>query len=211
VWHPEDLKNEDSITWDYTNSDRHFWPPDGMVPDDAKLIVDVGCNAGLSTGLFADHWKQAKVIGIELDGGTAQRARDNLVSFGDRVEIIHQAVGFPERIHKAIFPRANAVNYLDGYYPENSDILEQKDVEIKSLDFVLKNAGVGKQIIDFMKIDIEGSEWELIFDGGKWPRRTMAMVVEIHTNRDRADFENQMRNLGFEISYNAKGQTVGSK
>lgn len=209
-WEPEDIQNDDYLTWCYTRDEKHFWPDD-LVTADAKLIVDVGCNAGLSTGLFAEAWPQAKVVGIEMDPEAAQRARNNVASFGDRVVIINQAVGFPERTQHAIFPRASAVNHLEGYYPDNTDFCRQFDVEVKTLDYALKLAGVEKKQIDFMKIDVEGSEWEIMFDGGKWPEKTKIIVVEIHTQRDRSEFEAQMINLGWAISYNHRGQTIGTR
>lgn len=212
MWEPANLDfSQDGYTWEYTAREKHFMPTEGLVPSDAKFIVDLGCNAGLSTGIFADTWKESTVLGIDMDENAVQRAISNVSNLDGRVFIHCAAVGWPQREQRAVFPKSSAVNYLDGYYPANEDFFVVKDVSVVSLDFVLESHGFHEKQIDFMKIDIEGSEWEVIFDGGKWPERTKCMVVEIHTNRSRQEFEDQMRNLGFSISYNASGQTIGTK
>ncbi len=207
MWEPSNLSHLDSMTWRYTNEERHFWPPENSVSDNASLIIDVGANAGLSTGLLADHWKNASVFGIEMNPKTAQRARDNLFLFGDRVQIITQAVGFPERKTIAIFTSASAVDHLKDY---PWDVGEENIVQVKSLDTVLEEIEVSNQTIDFLKIDIEGAEWEVLHDGGKWPERTKVLVLEGHSNYySGQDFIDSVSNLGFEAHQRENGQIIG--
>jgi FkbM family methyltransferase len=179
-----------------------------MVPYNAKLIIDVGANAGFSTGLLAEAWPEARVIGIEMNPETANRARENLVEFGDRVEIITSAVGYPDREDVAIFTASSAVDHLKKYKCEEGI---EKSINVKSLDTILEDINaIGK--IDFMKIDIEGAEIEVLNDGGNWPRQTSVLVLECHSDSlSIEDFKRMVRSLGFVVTDNNPGSIVGQR
>jgi FkbM family methyltransferase len=209
MWEPENLFHLDSMTWRYTNEQRHFWPPEGLVPTNASLIIDAGANAGLSTGLLAYEWKEARVIGIEMNPETAQRARENLGSFGDRVEIITTAIGYPEREGIAVHTTANAVDHLKDY-PWDAGM--EHIVQIKELDNILSECGVENQTIDLLKMDIEGAEWEVLQDNGKWSKKTKVFILEAHSYyREGAEFSDRMKMLGFNVETNEFGQFIGTR
>lgn len=209
MWHPANLLNMDQMTWEYTVRDKHFWPPENTVSQDATLIIDAGANAGLTTGLLAEEWKKATVIGIEMNPDTAQRARENVVEFSDRVQIVIAALGYPERDAIAIFTTANAVDHLKDYpWQEGTE----HSVRVKTLDTVLEECGVSDQTIDFLKMDIEGAEWEVLHDGGKWPERTKVLVLEGHSNYySGQQFIDATIALGFDVYQREDGQIIGTR
>ena len=208
AWRPQEIDSTDVATWEYTERDKHFWPPEGLVPEDAKLIVDVGANVGFSTGLLADAWREAKVIGIEMDYKCVDTARRHLAFFGDRVEVIEAAVGWPERVEEGIFNISSPVSRLRPYEIEVSGYTEYRNVNVLSLDHVLKNAGVFGQQIDFLKMDIEGSEYEVMRDGGKWPYFVKVLNIESHI--DPGDKLKEIyESFGFKITYNHYGSMTG--
>lgn len=207
TWHPANLTNVDKDTWRYTKEDKHFWPPEGTVSKDAKLIIDVGCNAGFSTGLLADEWKDARVIGIDMNPHTVERARENLVEFGDRVKIIYATLGYPERKDYVTFTKSSAIDHIKKFSWESG---EDKLVQIKSLDTVLHELHIDKEEIDFLKMDIEGAELEILSGPCDWATRTKVFVVEIHSRElTRKNFENMVSRLGFSLLQNQGGQIVG--
>lgn len=203
-WYPEDMHYSDIVTWNYTVLDKHFWPPDGLVSQDASFFVDVGANVGFTTGLLADQWKNAKILGIEMNPTTAQRARNNLVEFGERITIIEAAIGFPEREDVGIFSACNTMDHIQKY---NVEIGIANIIKVITLDTCLKETKLDDRIIDFLKIDVEGAEWEIIEDNGKWVDRTKVICVEIHNSAERDkilpdDFVKKMEGLGFKTIKN---------
>ena len=210
AWHPPQIDSTDAATWVYTERDRHFWPPEGLVPEDAKLIVDIGCNVGYSTAMFAYEWKQAKVIGVDMIPEATDKSRVNCAEFGDRVEIYTQAIGFPEREEGAIFNIASPISRLRRYEIDHTGHTTYPTVNVISLDNFLKKAGILGQEIDYLKMDIEGAESEVIRDGGEWSKFTKACIIEFHYD-GRDVLDPIMYGLGFDLTNNHQGQPVWFK
>lgn len=212
MWYPAgELEQADTATWQYTVRDKHFWPPDELTYNkNIKLIVDVGSNVGFSTGLLAAGWPESKVIGFEMDEQSVNQSRIYLSEFDDRVKIFHTVLGWPEREDQAVISTSNTVSSLKQY--DFGQGYKDITVNIISFDNALKLAGIEKEYIDILKMDIEGAEWEIINDGGEWSNRVSIFVIETHSHhRPYQDFEDQIRSLGFKITFNHKGQLVGYK
>ena len=64
--------------------------------------------------------------------------------------------------------------------------------------------------IDFLKCDIEGSEFGLLHEGSKLLQITSQLAIELHTNvGDAKQFEMMLRRTGFETKIvHVIGQTV---
>jgi FkbM family methyltransferase len=170
--------------------------------------VDVGANVGFSTGLFADAWPQAKVIGFEMEEATADRARMNIVEFGNRVTVITAAIGWPERKEKAIISTSSPVNSLKPY--DHGQGVYEIDVDVISLDRALEKAGAKNKKIDILKMDIEGAEWEVLNDGGNWSQLTSILIIEVYPHwAEFEKFKNKVKELGFLTTLNHAGQLIG--
>jgi FkbM family methyltransferase len=210
AYRPPEVDSNDIATWEYTERDKHFWPPDGLVPADAKLIVDLGCNVGYSTAFFAEAWPEAKVIGVDMIPECCEKSRKNCAEFGDRVEIYEQAIGYPPRTEVAIFNIASPVSRLRRYEISHTGHTTYPEVSVITLDNFLAKAGVYGQQIDYLKIDIEGAESEIIRDGGAWSEFTKACIIESHYD-PRDVLDPIMYGLGFELTHNHMGQPVWFK
>ena len=71
-----------------------------------------------------------------------------------------------------------------------------KHAEVPSLDIDEFFGGLGR--IDFLKCDIEGSEFGLFKRGGSWHKNIREMSIEYHWNRsDGERLEALIRDLGF--------------
>jgi FkbM family methyltransferase len=194
-WYPADIQSCDLATWEYSKKDKHFWPPPASVPFDAKLIIDAGCNAGFSTGLLAEGWPLARVVGIEMNPETAARGAANVANMGPRVSVTQAALGYPARWSHYTDTSASAVNALTDY-PRDTGVV--KPIAIHTLDEVLDDLGLADQQIDFLKLDIEGAEKELLAGGGAWVERTRVIVCEVHFWAITGDeLVSELKRLGF--------------
>ena len=138
---------------------------------DPRLIVDLGANVGYASVDFALRYPEARVVAVEPEPSNVEVLRRNVA--GLPVEVVEAAV----------WPRAA--------------ILELEEAEIGHVGFRVREGtssrhGVstvtipmlmereGSNVIDLLKIDIEGSELELLSEEAAWLERVRAISIEFH-------------------------------
>jgi FkbM family methyltransferase len=166
---------------------------------DAKTIVDLGANIGLSLRLWRTHFPQASGIGVEPDQGNIEIARMNLRSVdGENAFTIQQAcaVGKERKVFIDI-PRGNewATRMQDNRQDEAS-----VPVDGFTVSYFLDKIAPGSSV-DLLKCDIEGAEQELFADCAAWIGRVKHIIIELHKPYTIAAFaEDVQRNGGqFEV------------
>jgi FkbM family methyltransferase len=141
-------------------------PPEEIRP---ATVLDLGCNIGLTVAHFELLWPNAEIIGVELDSENCVVARRNC----RRARILNVAV--------------SATSGTQTYSGEEAwslrlDPSGDRAVEARTLDELTDLFGGGA---DFVKMDIEGSEWEVVKAPGEWPERVGSLLIEIHGTEGR--------------------------
>jgi len=147
------------------------------------LVLDLGDNMGNFTLLALGHNDGVNVIAIEPNSKLVNKLKESLKvnSWLNRVTICQNFIGGVTNIQSELLktPEHSETTFI------NPDELIQK-YNIKK--------------IDFLKCDIEGSEFELLKQGSNLLKITEQIAIEIH---DFAGDRNQLINLfkqeGFEI------------
>jgi FkbM family methyltransferase len=144
-----------------TFAKRFHVPPEEIRP---ATVLDLGCNIGLTVAHFELLWPNAEIIGVELDSENCVVARRNC----RRARILNVAV--------------SATSGRQTYSGEEAwsfrlDPSGNRAVEARTLDELTDLFGGS---VDFVKMDIEGSEWEVVKAPGKWPERVGSLLIEIH-------------------------------
>jgi FkbM family methyltransferase len=141
-------------------------PPEEICPG---TVLDLGCNIGLTVAHFEVMWPDAEIVGVELDPDNCLVARGNC----RRARLLNVAVSTssgPQR-----YSGAEAWSY-------RLDASGDRVVETRTLD-ELTDLFAGR--IDFVKMDIEGAEWDVVKAPGEWPERVGSLLIEIHGNEGR--------------------------
>lgn len=171
-----------------------------------KCIIDCGANVGMASVYFANRFPEAIIVAIEPEDSNFQWLKKNCENYKNI---------YP--IQKAVRSSSGKVKVVDsgsGHYGfkvmdiDNSDLnLTDAVVESISLDEVMKSFGWDH--IDFLKIDIEGSERELFASNyNGWLSKTNALTVEIHDRFMPGSSTSVMKavvNYDFSISGSAEG------
>lgn len=146
---------------------------DYALPAKAAFIIDAGANIGVASVFFANRYPQTRLVAIEP-------ASDNLV-------LLHRNVDPYGRIDvkdAGLWHRVESLKIVDltkefwslsvqACAPEESDF---QGITIPDL---LRQYGV--EAIDILKIDIEGSERQLFFEGETdWLNRVKFLIIELH-------------------------------
>lgn len=139
------------------------------------VILDCGANIGLSILYFKHIYPNAHIIGFEADKDIYNICNKNMESFGlKNVELINAAVW-------------NTDGYT--YFSNQSDSLgghiadENTGVKVKTIN--LKSYLNKYETIDFLKIDIEGAEYEVMTECKDSLSNVKNMFLEFHGHSDK--------------------------
>jgi FkbM family methyltransferase len=141
-------------------------PPEEIQP---KTVLDLGCNIGLTVAHYEVLWPRADIVGVDLDDENCEVSRRNC----RRARIINAAVS--GRSGLRMYSGAEAWGF-------RLDPLGDRPVEARTLEEL---TGCFADDVDFVKMDIEGAEWEVVAGPGSWPERVGSMLVEIHDTEGR--------------------------
>lgn len=140
------------------------------------IILDLGANVGYSCFDFATTFPGSRVIGVELDDENTEIARRNTKIFGERCEIIQAAI-WRENGHVTYSKNGAEWGYQIARGKMESDGDLQK-VRALSIDTLMQETGL--ETVDFIKMDIEGAEDDVLDAQAGWLQRTSALNIELH-------------------------------
>jgi FkbM family methyltransferase len=175
-----------AIFWD-TFARRYHLPPREIGAP--QVIWDLGANIGLTMAYFACRFPQARVLGVELDADNVGLARRNVAAWANRCEVIHAAVWRDDgEIHYRGLPGGTS-SYQVTAEAEGTPV---RAVSIATL--LREHSGP----VDYMKVDVEGAERELLQDGTGWSDRVRCVKVELHGDYTTDECEADLRRLGYQ-------------
>lgn len=125
---------------------------DYELPRDARTVVDIGSNIGISALYFLTAAPAVRCHLFEPDPRNVERLRGNLAAYTDRVEVREVAVG--DRAGIVSFGREETGRY-GGVMVDHG---EKIDVECVHINDVLEGVLEREGPIDLLKIDTEGLE-----------------------------------------------------
>lgn len=164
-----------------------------------KKVIDAGASIGLFTKYMLN--KGAKeVYSVECDDRSIKALNSNF-SYYDNVKIIPKALYSSEGELPLFFkddnPLVNSLNFYDSEFAGHSTTPDSKMVPTTTLEKLFEETGWSE--IDLLKIDIEGSEWEVIDSTSNYIFEiTNKFLLEYHMPKGRLyDVINRMHSLGF--------------
>jgi len=154
-----------------TFAGQYHLPPPWL--EQLSTILDLGSNIGLTMAHYAVLYPEARILGVELDEENCRLAQKNVAQFGRRCQVLHAALWYePGRV-------CYAGTRESGYsVTRTTASLDCRSVESVTLEALLDTFGIPE--VDFVKMDIEGAEAEVLPRGQHWARRVRAMKVEVH-------------------------------
>ena len=169
---------------------EHLPPPLHLPP---RVILDLGANIGLTIAHFATLYPTAKILGAELDPANARLAEANIRPWADRCEVIAAAVWVED----------GTVPYRQQHGREVSHAIASAEEATATADAISINSLVRRAVgeigdVDYVKMDIEGAEIDVLRNAESWANRVRAIKVEVHPPYTLNDCQNDLADLGFE-------------
>jgi FkbM family methyltransferase len=154
-------------------ADREY---EGIKLDDVRFVIDAGANIGTSAIWFATKHPQATVIAIEPESENFDLMKLNVAGYPAIKPIKAALAGAIGR--RELFDRGTGPwGYTIASSSQNVKSLEQS-VECITVESIL--ATYTQDIVDILKLDIEGGEKEVLEDSKCWICSMRVIVVELH-------------------------------
>lgn len=153
---------------------RIYEPPIAM--PDAPRIIDAGAHVGFASIFFLNRFPKASVTSFEPNPTTCGYLRKNVAKFGSRSTVISKALSTRSGKAKYFITEDNPTNVTGGL--ENREGMDRKvkfhEIECANiLDYLIEP-------VDFLKLDIEGEEYNILRLEEINPERVKSLAVEFH-------------------------------
>jgi len=155
---------------------------------DSPLIFDIGANIGIATLFFKSKYPLAKIKAFEPVGESFNDLKINAGNF-DSVELFNYGLSGTEGDGVIYGESDTAIQSMTKIFTENNKFTKEQlapiSVKFKKLSSFISDP------IDFMKIDIEGSEGKVIkeLDESGKLKNIKQLVMEYHYNLDNTENE----------------------
>lgn len=144
----------------------------------AKKILDLGTNMGLSLIYWATHFPQAQIVGVEPELHNFGLAGLNIAH---RPNVWLERAAVTERVG---FGSLKSVARGDwGWGAKQEDRVFHAEHGFASVTIPYLMQRFGWDTIDYLKVDIEGTELELcqdILNGAEWINKVQCVTFEMH-------------------------------
>jgi len=169
--------------------------------ENVKFILDCGAYVGYSSAYFLSRFPEARVIAVEPDKKNFQLLKRNLEPYGNRVDVINAAIWTSE-IGVKVSERAMGEEGEWVTTVRECAEGERPDVQAIDIDTLLDRHGA--EMIDILKIDIEGAESVLFSGEHGWVDKVRAFAIELHNEECRQAFYGALGSQQF--SYSLSGE-----
>jgi FkbM family methyltransferase len=164
-----------------------------------KTVLDCGGNVGFASVYLANVYPGAKILSIEPELSNYNLLTRNVAPYPNIVPL-HAAVWKTNTLLDIRDQRGEACSFqTQEYGMQGSGRLVGRTVGL-TIDSIMKLAGMDE--VDFLKIDVEGTEDELFADPNAWIQRVGVMAIEIHDdmkpNCRATIYRNAARHFAFE-------------
>ena len=166
-----------------------------------KIIIDAGANIGLTTLFFSQKFSSATIISIEPETENFKYLQKNTIGFSNVIAL-----------NKAIWIKDGSVFLVksNSYDSHSVSELDESIDSVQSimLSTILENYNV--DIVDVLKIDIEGAEREIFSENFQtWLPKIRTLVIELHDRLKPGCSMSLFKALdGYNYSLSIKGELL---
>ena len=154
----------------------HLPPTDVRMPD-KPMFLDLGANNGLTAAHLAAQYPGATVVGVELDERNVAIARRNISPWADRCQILHAGVWYEDGEVSYMYSEGAEDGFgINEEHPQGGVTITVRSC---SIDTILREVG-DPPVVDYVKMDIEGAEREVLRRDPSWLKRVRSLKIELH-------------------------------
>ena len=141
-----------------------------------STIIDAGANVGYSSVLFANLWKNARIIAIEPEEDNFKMLLKNTRHYPN-IECVKAAIWSKPTVLK--LKNENALAFSYQYGEQTPCEKGASEVEAFTVKEICRKFSINR--LNLLKIDIEGGELEILKNSeSDWHQDADAIAIELH-------------------------------
>lgn len=156
-----------------------YWLPEYI---DAKAVLDIGANTGIASVFLSRRFPNARIYAFEPVPQNFALLTRNVATLGN-VTGVQKALGKADGSFEMF--RSDSQANLGGYsfHEAGSDVGQRTVVQVREARAMMREFGL--ESADVIKIDTEGSEYDILTGLGREFLRNVKWIYgELHGNRD---------------------------
>jgi FkbM family methyltransferase len=162
-----------------TGRKAEYWLPEDI---DAKTILDIGANIGIASNYLSTRFPLARIFAFEPVPGNFALLSKNVASLRN-VTPVQKALGAKDGAFEMFYSDSNVNQGGYSFHQAGSDIEQRVRVEVRDAKSMVQELGI--ESVDLIKIDTEGSEYDILTRlGADFLRKVKWIYGELHGNRD---------------------------
>jgi len=145
-----------------------------------KIIIDAGANIGLASIFYANKYPNSKIISIEPERSNYNLLKKNTQKYSNIISL-NNALSNLSNENLSIIDKG--FGYWGFMTEPEANGIKSKIPSVKSVSIDEIMSKYGYEIIDIVKIDIEGYEKEVFEKNSEnWLPKTRCLIIELHDN-----------------------------
>lgn len=181
--------------------DREYFLLDVLLTE-PKRIIDLGANIGLATLFLHCQFPQAEFVCVEPDPRNKPLLEKTIVLNQIAAHVIDCAVASKTGTLQLRYGRSPTCSALET--SPMHQLERTVPVEVKTIPNILEQ--IGWDYIDLLKIDIEGSEEDLLLRNNQWLERVGTIIIEIHPSTTPEIILSSLQPYGFNLKRHRQGR-----
>jgi FkbM family methyltransferase len=183
-WSGKTFKFPDASSFAWTYDElfkRHIYrfESDAVAP----VIIDCGANIGLSVLYFKQLYPKAKVVAFEPDDEIFSYLKSNLETFGlEDVEPIKKGLWKEETVLEFFSEGSDANRIMN---TSEEALVNDNHLYTKTTVSTVKLSDFINESVDFLKIDIEGAETDVLLEAKEKLHLVKNIFIEYHSFMDQ--------------------------
>lgn len=155
---------------------QYHIPPFPLNFANRAAILDLGSNAGYTMLHLKHLFPQARIIGVEMDKDNYDLCKMNVAALPD-CEVIHAAIWMSNG--RVTYSGKNEESYAlhTGHQSEERQF-DERTAQSMTIESIIENYAIST--IDYLKVDIEGVEIDLLEGDLTWAKIVNQMYIEFH-------------------------------
>lgn len=172
---------------------------------DAKIIVDLGANEGYYTIAIKENNPDAKVIAVEPISSTFSILKKNIKANKlKNIYLFKGAIGSKNKfVEFEMYPGVSVIGAKDISMQKRPWVKCERIKKVKVKQITLEKLCKKMKIreIDILKLDVEGSEYEILNSSKCVLRNTKRIVLEWHSKKLRDNCKRFLKKQGFKVIF----------
>lgn len=177
--------------------------------DEEPIIVEAGAHVGTDTVEMAKRWPKGKIFAFEPIPELYQRLVENLKGFGNvkcyKLALSHKTGSSIMFVSSGFSDGSSSLLKPKEHLQIHPDVKFHKKIRIQTtnLDDWVEEQGIKR--IDFLWLDIQGSELDVLKNAGKILRKVKVVYTEVHLVENYkhgvlySDLRKWMEAIGFKV------------